>query len=283
MALNFRKLEIRAATAVIAILVLGVFILFLPKWCFHVLLAVLGLVGTHEARRLAGNFGVKLYLLPVLLCIFLGIGSLYLAWFSLAWLIYLVVAVSVLLALIPPSTLDDMKKSLPNAGVTVLASAYLGFALISTAYLFNLSQPLIHQSDAGRTLLVFCILMVWAGDSSAYLVGSMFGKHKISPVISPNKTYEGTIANLAGNFLFALIAKHTVITEFTYPDIIFLSLVFGILGFYGDLVESAWKRGSGIKDSGSLLPGHGGVLDRLDSIFLTAPLFYVYVVRFVLS
>ncbi len=267
-------------TALVGAAVLAVFILYLPKWWFHLFLAVFGLVGVFEARRLARNFGYRLYLLPVITTIILGIGSLYLSWLDLAWLPYLVVALSVLLVLVPSS---DLSKSLPQAGIAITASAYLGFALISLAYLFQLSSPISEYPDSGRLLVVFFVLMVWAGDSAAYLVGSTLGKHKISPLISPNKTFEGAIANLIGNFLFAWLGRATLLPELTVKDVVVLALMFGILGFYGDLVESSWKRGSGIKDSGSFLPGHGGVLDRLDSIFLTAPVFYMFITRFVLG
>ncbi len=242
-------------------------------------LIFVGLVGVHEARRVVQHFGYRLFLTPVLLTIFVGIGGLHISWFRMEWLAFTAVALSALLAMIPPA---DLKKSLPNTGVTITVSAYLGFALIALGALFQVEGTLLSGYDTGRTLIAFAIVMVWAGDTSAYLVGSLIGKHKIAPNVSPNKSYEGAFANLAGNFAFALIAQKTFLTELNNLDLLVLTLVFGILGFYGDLVESCWKRGSGIKDSGSLLPGHGGILDCLDSIFLTAPIFYVYMTQVVL-
>jgi len=244
-----------------------------------VFLMLVGLVGLHEARRVTHHFGYKLMLTPVLLTIFLGIGGLHLPWFRHEWLVYLVVALSALLAMTPPT---DLKKSLPNTGISITVSAYLGFALIALGALFQLDGSLASGYDKGRTLIIFAIVMVWAGDTSAYLAGSIFGKHKIAPNVSPNKSFEGAFANLLGNFGFAYLAQQTFLSELNNLDLVVLTLVFGILGFYGDLVESCWKRGSGIKDSGSLLPGHGGILDRLDSIFLTAPVFYYYMTQIVL-
>jgi phosphatidate cytidylyltransferase len=176
-----------------------------------------------------------------------------------------------------------MKHSLPSAGVSIAVCCYLGFALISLAYIFYIPDTLASGTDAGRWLIVFCILMVWSGDSAAYLVGSSMGRRRIAPVVSPGKTYEGTFANLVGNFVFAYIASKTFLTELQFHDVLILSLIFWFFGFYGDLIESSWKRGSGIKDSSHLFPGHGGIMDRVDSMFLTLPLFYFYMTRFVLE
>ena len=270
----------RSVTTLVGILVLGTFFFILPKWCWHLFLLAAGIIGIREAHRVANNFGAKLFPIPVFLTVVGGIGSIYMPWFQLEFIVFLVVALCFLTPLFPPG---DMKQALPNAGISLAFCAYMGFALIALAYLFDLSGPLASGYDTGRIMLAFCILMVWSGDSAAYLVGSLFGTHKISPIVSPNKTWEGTLANLAGNLAFSTVAKYTFFLELSWTDVAVLTVIFGVLGFYGDLVESSWKRGSGIKDSSSLLPGHGGILDRIDSIFLTAPIFYLYLTQVVLE
>ena len=233
-----------------------------------------------EAKRVVRNLGYNLFTLPLLLMLTLGIGSLYWPAFQLHWLLYLVVLPSMLIPLLPPR---DMKHSLPSAGVSIAVCCYFGFALISLAYIFSISSTLSNGLDAGRWLIVFCILMVWSGDSAAYLVGSSIGRRRIAPVVSPGKTVEGTLANLVGNFLFAYVASITFLPELELLHVAALSVMFWLLGFYGDLIESSWKRGSGIKDSSHLLPGHGGIMDRVDSMFLTLPLFYFFMTHLVLQ
>ena len=157
------------------------------------------------------------------------------------------------------------------------ASAYLGFSLIGLSYIFALGTE--GNDHRGRLLVLFCFFVVWMGDSAAYFFGSIFGKHKIAKVISPNKSLEGAIANLAGNAVALWLGQITFFPNLTGITIGALTLVFFVFGLFGDLVESSWKRGSDIKDSGQIFPGHGGVLDRVDSIFLTAPVFYITVVH----
>ena len=271
MALDGQKLAKRALSGLIGIIVITLFVAFLPKWCMHLLLLLVGLIGMKEFERLADGLEYKLHRLPIVTTLILGLASLYFSQLSLGWTAYAAIALACLISL---GDSRDMQKNLPQVGMTVLACGYLGLTLISMAYIFAMSQPLGPQT--GRILFGFCLLMVWAGDTAAYFTGSLLGKHRIAPVISPKKTVEGTIGNLLGNFALAAVAKFTLIPQLTIIDVTILALVFGLLGFFGDLVESSWKRGSNIKDSGTLLPGHGGILDRIDSIFLTAPLFYFY-------
>jgi phosphatidate cytidylyltransferase len=129
----------------------------------------------------------------------------------------------------------------------------------------------------GEFLIFFVFLATWAADTGAYYAGTTFGRHKLAPAISPNKTVEG----LAGGWLAALLAAFTAqawfLPSFTVMDCVASASLLTIAGLLGDLAESAMKRGAGVKDSGSLLPGHGGMLDRLDSLLFTAPVFYYYV------
>lgn len=276
MALNRQKLIRRVWTAAAGILVMCLFVGVLPAWCLHILLIALCGVGIHEFEDIAAGFGYKLYPSVIFLSVALGIATLYTDHISVGWVPYIVVACCGLVSLVPPS---DFRKTMPQFGLTLLASAYLSLALVSMAYLFSID----HQPNYGRLMVAFCLLMVWAGDTAAYFIGSMLGKHLIAPMASPKKTYEGTIGNLLGNFLMAWLAKTFFFTQMNVFDTIVLALVFGLLGFYGDIIESTWKRGADIKDSGRLFPGHGGLLDRIDSIFLTAPVLYLYMTEVVFT
>ena len=212
--------------------------------------------------------------IPVITTLLLGIGAYHWPWLSMTWLPFYAVIASCMFSLRPKA---ELKARLPLVSISIMACAYLGFALIPIAYIFNLSD--VNGDQVGRYLAALCILLVWGGDTVAYLVGSIFGKHPIAPVISPKKTYEGFFGNLLGNFAIGTLAKFTVLPQLEWFHVAQLTLIFGLLGFLGDLVESSWKRGSGIKDSSNLFPGHGGILDRIDSIFLTAPIYYALVTQ----
>lgn len=144
------------------------------------------------------------------------------------------------------------------AGVWALAPAWLA---LSRLYL---------QDGNGRELVVFVLLLAWAADIGAYFAGRRFGRVRLAPVVSPNKTWEGVLGGLVVGFLVALAA----LDWFNLPAAGFLSLcVAAILAsVVGDLLESMFKRQAGLKDSGSLLPGHGGMLDRIDSLTSSVPL-----------
>jgi phosphatidate cytidylyltransferase len=130
--------------------------------------------------------------------------------------------------------------------------------------------------EHGSKLLLMLFALVWINDAGAYFAGKSLGKRKFAPVISPNKTWEGAIGGfLATVILGMFIGGYSSI--FTFRQGLFLGVLLGVIAPIGDLLESAIKRGAGVKDSGTLLPGHGGVLDRIDSVIFCAPVFYFYV------
>jgi len=278
MALSLKKLKDRAITFVVAGGGLFALIWFPPKWVFHLFLLMVGILGVGEIEKIAKGHGLACFRLPIYFSLAYGLGSIYLPFLDLAWLPYGAV---LLAALISIGGTSDVRQKMPQFGLTLVACAYLGFSIVTLGYLFQMGTP--DQDQLGRYLFLIFLGTVWAGDSFAYLGGSVFGKHKISPVLSPNKSWEGMIANLIGNAAALTLAGHFFLPQMEWIDILILTLIFGFLGFFGDLVESSWKRGSAIKDSSTLFPGHGGVLDRIDSIFLTAPLFLIYMQKLVLA
>jgi len=163
----------------------------------------------------------------------------------------------------------------------VLPDAALGlFGLMYVAYPLTL-LPLIWNRDDGKPLLLFLMVCVWAGDIAALYVGRRFGRHKLSK-LSPNKTWEGTIASIAGSVLaglgvvyagILLSNRGNTVLHILEPvwQSVLLAVIINLAAQLGDLLESAIKRGAGVKDSGTLLPGHGGVLDRIDALLLAAP------------
>ena len=172
----------------------------------------------------------------------------------------------------------DFSKMLTGVGVTVLGVLYIAFLggfLISMRVGFT--ETLVpHLSTK---LIGFFFLVVMGADTGGYYIGKNFGKHKLVPKISPGKTWEGVIGGIIFSSVFAAIASATFFPELPYKISIPLAIVMTIIGLFGDLAESAMKRGSGAKDAANILPGHGGLLDRLDSLLFNAPILY-YFARF---
>jgi phosphatidate cytidylyltransferase len=135
---------------------------------------------------------------------------------------------------------------------------------------------LLRSLPHGTKWILLIMFIVMCGDSAAYFIGCRFGKRKLYPEVSPNKSIEGAIGGLVGSLLGALLANQLFFAEITIADALFAALLIGSLGQVGDLFESLLKRSCGVKDSGTIVPGHGGILDRLDSILFAAPAAYYY-------
>ncbi len=172
----------------------------------------------------------------------------------------------------------DFSKMLAGVGVTVFGVLYVvflgGFIASMRVGFENTLVPYLSTK-----LLAFFFLVVMGADTGAYYVGKNFGRHKLAPAISPGKTWEGVVGGLVLSSIFALVSSLTFFPELNYKISIPLAIVMSIVGLFGDLAESAIKRGAGAKDAASILPGHGGLLDRLDSLLFNAPILY-YFARF---
>ncbi len=170
----------------------------------------------------------------------------------------------------------DFSKLLTGAGVTILGVLYVAFLggfLIATRVGFE-SIP-----GLSTDLLLFFFIVIFGSDSGAYFAGKAFGKHKLAPTISPGKTLEGLIGGIVAAAVFAALCTFVFFPELPYQFSIPLAVAMASVGVGGDLVESAIKRGSKTKDAANILPGHGGLLDRLDSLLFNAPILY-YFARF---
>jgi phosphatidate cytidylyltransferase len=164
------------------------------------------------------------------------------------------------------------------------------FGLIYIAYPLTL-VPLMWKQEDGPALVLFLMVCVWCGDIAALYVGRAFGKHKLAPRLSPGKTWEGSIASILGSVAAAglvivasdaLTARGNMLLHISQPlwQSLLLAAILNIAAQLGDLLESAIKRGAGVKDSGTMLPGHGGILDRIDALLVAAPvLWYVLLIK----
>ncbi len=162
------------------------------------------------------------------------------------------------------------------------AAHEVAYALLALIYIPFLLMHLVmlRQTQYGVQWLLVLMLIVMTNDSAAYYTGSTFGRNKLYPLVSPKKSVEGALGGLAGSMCGTLLAMFTFFPQLTLPDALVTAVVIGVIGQAGDLFESLLKRSFGVKDSGTIFPGHGGVLDRLDSVLFAAPATYYYVLYF---
>lgn len=167
----------------------------------------------------------------------------------------------------------DFSKMLAGVGVTLLGVIYVAFL---GGFLVAVRTGFENRPGLSTKLLGYFFLVIFASDIGAYFAGRLLGKHKLAPAISPGKTVEGLIGGLIFAAGGAAIATATFFPELPFQFSISLALVLAVVGVLGDLTESAMKRGAGAKDAASILPGHGGFLDRLDSLLFGAPILYYF-------
>jgi phosphatidate cytidylyltransferase len=169
---------------------------------------------------------------------------------------------------------SPLERVLRDSAFSIFPLLYIGLALATL--------PLLWVQADGPSRLIFLFCVVWTGDTAALYVGRNFGRHKLAPQISPNKSWEGSAGSVAGSLLIAVLlvflarwlesrSIHSLHFSGSLVRWLGLAVLLNVFAQVGDLVESAIKRGAGVKDSGAMLPGHGGILDRIDALLLAAP------------
>jgi phosphatidate cytidylyltransferase len=262
----------RVLTAIVLIPLLIFAVRFSSPLLFTLLVAVASVLALQEFFSLVKKSGVEPY---PLLGQFFGLALI--ASFHLcvrnqsAAAVLLIVAALSFLAL-GLSRGNQLNQVLPGAAVTLLGVVYIPATL---GLLVTVRANTSLGSQAPRWILFF-LSVVWLGDTAAYCVGKTLGRHKLAPRISPKKTVEGAVGGVVGNLLAALVSKKILLPEVPLLCLFLLSAIMGVAGQLGDLAESALKRGAGIKDSSNLLPGHGGLLDRIDAVLFAAPILFGY-------
>ena len=229
-----------------------------PLWLLWVVTALVALICYSEYAGIAAGYGIDK---PGPLGY--GAGLLVLAMKPQdAYLIFTLLAV---IALSLVLRLRDLSKALAQ-------SAFLLFGII---YIFGSWKFAILLHAESPHWLAYALMLNWLGDACAYYAGKSFGRHKLAPHISPNKTWEGAAASLAGSVIFGVLYLPRVVPIVSIVEAGLLSVVVNLAGQAGDLAESALKRGASLKDSSTLLPGHGGLLDRVDSTLFALPVVYL--------
>ena len=269
----------RIITALVLIPLVIALVFMGPDWLVTLAVCAVALLAAWEYLGIAQGAGAEPSRIPVLVAIALLFAV------SQLWPDKLTVALGALsLALFVFCTFwSPIERVLRDSAAAVFCLVYTGFTLIAL--------PALRGSEDGKSLVLFLLCAVWAGDIVALYVGRSLGRHKLAPKLSPGKTWEGAAGSVAGSllvtgfliFLAAELAKRDILT-IAFPGPVshwlVLAVIVNVAAQVGDLAESGLKRSAGVKDSGTLLPGHGGVLDRIDALLLAAPvLWYAQVIQ----
>jgi phosphatidate cytidylyltransferase len=177
-----------------------------------------------------------------------------------------------LLAILFLGISQDLSSTISHMGMMLFGILYIGFLLSHVSLIRNMVD--------GKKWVLFLVITVWSGDIFAFLSGSLFGRHKLYPKISPNKTYEGLAGAIIGSIVVALAFALLFMPKLEMGFCVLLAVGLAVLGQLGDFTESMLKRSAQVKDSGSLIPGHGGMLDRLDSFLFSAPFLHYCLLYF---
>ncbi len=247
----------RIITAIIALAVLGILLFVMPPLAVHIALGLLIVAGAWEWSNFLGDLGTsaRIAYVAMIAGLLLATVLFFSAWteqilmLSLAWWF-----VALIWTFLFPTAIPQAIRWI--VGALVLVPLYIALIILYTA------NPMI---------LVFALLIVWVADSGAYFAGKTLGRVKLAPQISPGKTWEGVIGGLVAVLVLTLVSATKV--EIDLAVLLPFCLAVAALSVVGDLTVSMFKRTAGVKDSGSLFPGHGGVLDRIDSVAAAAPLF----------
>lgn len=244
------------------------------SWTFFILVTTLALFSLNEFYSLMNRKGYSpSYLVGGLVTVFFTWVTTYTLKHP-NWEPYAtgILTTAIILTFSAGIFLKKAQDSTVNASITLLGILYIGWLF---SYLI-----LIRELTSHGAYLFFLIIAIWACDTTAYVVGTTFGRMKLSPYISPKKTVEGAAAGFIVSVIAAAVFSRLI--DMSLMHGVILGVVIGIVGQVSDLVESLIKRDAGVKDSSNIVPGHGGVLDRMDSFILTAPIMYYYITWFVL-
>jgi phosphatidate cytidylyltransferase len=256
----------RFATALIIIPLVGLLIIFGPSYTLSLMVCAAAILGLYEFYTMTmseGGTGEKIggIVLGVILCTLFQ-------WAPSEMIMIFLGAVMVILFLGYAFSSKELS-ILPNRiGIVFLGIIYIPFLLSHVS--------LINKLPQGIFWVLLLLATVWVGDTFALLIGSWWGRHKLSPQISPHKTVEGFFACFVGAVLTVFSFKALFLPTLRAADALLVGLGIALFGQLGDLSESMIKRGAKVKDSGNLIPGHGGVLDRLDSFLFAAPFLYYF-------
>ena len=286
----------RIATALVLIPLVLALVLRAPVWALAVVAAVVALLTIHEFLKLTESYGVQpmawpTYLFTCLFFLVVAVGGDTPLASTAKFLVVLAFAAAIapFIFLTRAMRGEDLRLGYPAAAASVFAFSYVALPLGMLVQL--------RQQAAGAIYVLYLLLVVWAGDIFAYFVGKSVGRHLMARRISPKKTWEGAAGSLVASVAVGWLLFHNALSisngllragliqrrdglfgleQPAMGPVILLTIALNIAAQLGDLVESLIKRGAGVKDSGAILPGHGGMLDRIDALLFAAPVLWYY-------
>ncbi len=268
-----------------------------PDWLFTLLVGVVAVLATVEYLQIAAKYGYRVYrgvTVGAVALLYMGGAVASWSWESRVNLLMLFMGAAFMfspfLILAIAMKRENLRESLPGAAISYFGIGYVGLSLLSLA--------LLRMLPAGWFFVLFTFFAVWVGDTAAYYVGRSMGKTKFATRISPKKTWEGAIASVVGAMIVGvlwtwygpqlanvhwLVVSEPIRGGYQRPSMLvvaLVALVINVAAQLGDLFESLIKRGADVKDSGTMLPGHGGILDRIDALLFAAPVALVMFLLF---
>jgi phosphatidate cytidylyltransferase len=247
----------RVITTIILALILVPAVL-LGGWPYRIVIGLITLVAANEIIKMAE---IETPVIPAIITYLGTLSVVYHDWLSGFIPAHLTVVILPLLAILLLLICTVMVRgyNFTSAGISVLTMFYIGLG----------GYAAIRIRTADLALFIFILLVVYMTDTSAYFIGSKFGKNKLAPLLSPNKTIEGFLGGIISSFILAAIYLNFFTFKYSYGTMLIMAIILSVTGQFGDLLESSLKRHFKVKDSGSILPGHGGILDRFDSTLFT--------------
>lgn len=277
-------MALRIITGIVLIAATVALVLWAPDWLLAIIAALIAILGLNEFFALGDRVGLRAFKKWTLVC---GAGIFY-AQYAAGMAETHALGANVLIirnlgglpisvegilliflfgaACIGLATRRPLQDVLPAISIS---SAGLLFVALPFSYLVRINEI----ERLGGALILFTLALIWAGDTLAYFVGKFTGRVQMAPALSPKKTWEGAVGNMVGSLLVAWAASRWMDMDVTV--LLIIAAAANVAGQMGDLIESSYKRGAGVKDSGTIIPGHGGVLDRIDSLILAAPVVWV--------
>jgi phosphatidate cytidylyltransferase len=245
---------------------------YLGGWYFFLLILIISLIAQNEFYQMQKKINHQPQIINgmssgVILLLGIQTGE---------WFFFGAIFIVLLLFIHAFEMLRHHKDVSSNIGVTLVGIFYIPLFLGTLIYTKDYIDRVLYGVNlAGFWFIMILLVSIWICDTFAYTFGILFGRHKLYEKVSPKKTMEGAVAGLFGAILVLLIVKILYILPLTWPAALIIGSVIGLLGQTGDLVESWFKREAGVKDSSALLPGHGGMLDRFDSLIFLSPAMFL--------
>lgn len=258
----------RLITAIIGIPLIYIVVWHLPTGYFAILLAAAAGLGLYELFRMATLRNIRAVMVPGIILGVLMVLNFFQPLLPDLGFGFLVTASLLIIMIVRLFSKRPVESALEDIAVTM-------FGILYVSMLFGF-QGAIRMGQDGKYWLVFMYLVVWTSDTAAYYIGTAFGRHRLYEKVSPKKSVEGLIAAIAGAVSAALLCRAVFMPKMGLWEAAALGVILSCVGVVGDLAESLIKRGVGVKDSGSLIPGHGGILDRMDAMLFAAPVMFYY-------